>query len=328
MNKIWGMLLLMGFLSFPSILWADTRVAFELSGEWGRGEETSTSMAGSNDTSSDTIGLAGKLYFTPLSNQGEFADDPIELQEFFQHPSSLLLGVLQHAFVTDYSAGDNKIEGNLLIGELTLYTPVDNFATGLDLAYIKGEGDFSFASSNVIGDHEQDGYSVTLNQFLSRHVKLSLNYEKLETTMESNLFAVDVTEKTYGINLTTVLGKAVSLDFAYEKGKSEYVYPGSADNNDLDNSAMSGELGIFFGRQVSLMLGAELEHTEPSDSSANPGAEEDTTTYNAALRVWLNDHFGLEFSAAQSTTEEKDLSSGSIDKTDETIFGTMFMARF
>ena len=258
------------------------------------------------DTKNSLFTVQYTHYFAPLKED----DKPIDLRQFYQHPSTLsvglaFLGMKDKDSTFPGSETDSKGSASVLQFGGEYFFPTN---TGLFLNIGLGGGTYE-QSTGGIADPDTD---VTLSmiglgvrQYLGPNVELHLRYEgsSSEAKQSGSPDRTIDTGVTY-LGARGVIADVVGLMLELGGGKVEDEQGGITIKSDI--AAVNAEIAGYIGKQLSLRLAIAAEEEKVTTSPA--GVEHKTTTARTTLagRYWFSERFGMELPIYAEAIEYKD----------------------
>ena len=243
-------------------------------------------------------------FFTPLKDD----DKPIDLRQFYQHPSTLSAGLAfigmkdkNHAFAgfetdTERSAAVLQFGGEY-------FFPTN---TGLFLNIGFGGGTIDQTVNGVSRPEIDIAHSMLdlgIRQYIVPSVEFHLRYhgESTENTQSGSPDATrDIGVVYFGGR--GVIADVVGLMLEFGGGKREDEFLGTTK---YDIAAVNFEIAGYIGKQLTLRLSLEAEEEKETGMAA--GNEHKITTARTTLagRYWFSERFGMELPIYAESIEEK-----------------------
>jgi hypothetical protein len=274
----------------------------------------------SDVTSSTGVDLNGKLetknslftvqythFFTPLKDD----DKPIDLRQFYQHPSTLSAGlVFIGAKDKDNTFPGSETDSNMSASVLQFggeyFFPTN---TGLFLNIGVGGGTIEQTVAGVSQpdiDLKHSRLDLGVRQYLVPNVELHLRYHGESTKSTQSGFPDETIDSgvTY-LGARGVIADVVGLMLEIGGGKLEDESGGLTIKSDI--AAVNAEIAAYIGKQLSFRLAVAAEEEKMTGTPA--GVEHKTTTARTTLagRYWFSERFGMELPIYVETTEQKDV---------------------
>lgn len=282
--------------------WADVTLELAASGRVSSGEiereRNDQTDPNKDDLSYKGFGGQVSLFLPGLKDGGEYQGEPIALREFLQHPTTLrgFYGVRGRDLEPANSDTTYTRDDTTYGGELALYTPVRNWATGLGGRYQMNTREYS---ADVPGYTKREYDRTTINahftQYLSRFVRLRATYEheEFEKTAPSSEFH-ERKHDLVGGNLKLALGHYVSLEVGAAGGKQKRKLSEGGNDQEWRAGKGTAELGFYFGKYVSLLLGGDVTRFElDEENMGDVEVSETNANAHADLNIWFGEHFGI-----------------------------------
>ena len=266
-------------------------------------------------------------FFTPLKDDGK----PIELRRFYQHPSTLSVGL---AFVgaegkdnTILPGDTSKTNGSMLLLGGEFYLPTN---TALFLNIGAGSG----TAKETIGGTAQPDTDLKMGQFglgvrqyigESFALQLRLASESLESKPSG--LPTDKNDKSVAyLGARGVIADMVGLSLELGGGTRELNAGGAMTKFDV--AAVNFEIAGYIGKHLTVRLGIEAES---EDLQGMPtGIQHLTTTGRTTLaaRYWFSESFGMELPVYSEKVEHKTVFPGGEFKDEVTNGGVGLYAAF
>jgi hypothetical protein len=244
-------------------------------------------------------------FFTPLKDD----EKPIDLRQFYQHPSTLSAGL---AFIGMKDKDntfpgfetDSKASAGVLQFGGEYFFPT---STGLFLSIGLGGGTLEQTVAGVSRpdtDVALSMFDLGVRQYIGQNVALHLRFhgDSTEFTQSGSPDETIDSAVTY-LGVRGVIADVVGLMLEIGGGKVEDEQGGTTDKFDV--AAVNFEIAGYIGKQLTLRLALEAEEEKETGMAA--GNEHKTTTARTTLagRYWFSERFGMELPIYAESTEEK-----------------------
>ena len=243
-------------------------------------------------------------FFTPLKDD----DRPIDLRQFYQHPSTLsaglaFIGMKDKDNTLPGSETDSKASAAVLQFGGEYFFPTN---TGLFLSIGLGGGTIEQTVNEVSRpdiDISHSQLDLGIRQYLVPELELHLRYhgESTESTQSGSPdFTSDLGVVYFGGR--GVIADVVGLTLEFGGGKREDEFLGTTK---YDIAAVNFEIAGYIGKHLTLRLAIEAE--EEKETGLAAGNEHKTTTARTTLagRYWFSERFGMELPIYSESVEEK-----------------------
>ena len=259
------------------------------------------------DTKNSLFTVQYTHFFTPLRDD----DKPIDLRQFYQHPSTLSAGL---AFIgmkdkDSTSPGfetDSKASAALLQFGGEYFFPTN---TGLFLNIGLGGGTLEQTVAGVSRpdtDVALSMFDLGVRQYIGQSVALHLRFHGESTEFTQSGFPDETVDSgvTY-LGGRGVIADVVGLMLEFGGGKVEDEQGGITIKSDI--AAVNFEIAGYIGKQLTLRLAIAAE--EEKMTGAPAGVEHKTTTARTTLagRYWFSERFGMELPLYAESIEQKDV---------------------
>jgi hypothetical protein len=244
-------------------------------------------------------------FFTPLKDDGK----PIDLRQFYQHPSTLsvglaFIGAKDKNYTFPGSETDTKMSASVLQLGGEYFFPTN---TGLFLNVGFGGGTVDRTVAGVSEpeiDIEHSRIDLGVRQYIGPNVELHLRYHG-ESTKNTQSGSADITSDTGVTYLGArgVIADVVGLMLEMGGGTMEDEQGGITLKYDI--AAVNAEIAGYIGKQLSLRLAIEAEETKMTNSPAGVEHKKTIARTTLAGRYWFSERFGMELPIYVETTEEK-----------------------
>lgn len=256
------------------------------------------------DTKNSLFTVQYTHFFTPLKDD----DKPIDLRQFYQHPSTLSAGL---AFIgrkdKDYtnpvSLEDDKASAAVLQFGGEYFFPTN---TGLFLNIGFGGGTIEPKVNGVSQPDIDIAHSMLdlgIRQYIVPSVEFHLRYhgESTENTQSGSPDATrDIGVVYFGGR--GVIADVVGIMLEFGGGKQEIEFLGTTK---YDIAAVNFEIAGYIGKQLTLWLAVEAEEEKETGMAAGNEYKITTTRTTLAGRYWFSERFGMELPIYAESTEEK-----------------------
>ncbi len=256
------------------------------------------------DTKNSLFTVQYTHFFTPLKDD----DKPIDLRQFYQHPSTLSAGLVFigakdkdntfPGFETDSKASAAVLQFG---GEY--FFPTN---TGLFLNIGFGGGTIDQTVNGVSQPEIDIAHSMLdlgIRQYIVPSMELHLRYHG-ESTENTQSGLPDATRDIGVVYFggRGVIADVVGLVLEFGGGKSEVEFMGTTK---YDIAAVNFEIAGYIGKQLTLWLALEAEEEKETGMAA--GNEHKITTARTTLagRYWFSERFGMEVPIYAESSEEK-----------------------
>lgn len=238
-------------------------------------------------------------FFTPLA-----ADDkPIELRQFYQHPSTLSAGLafFGQTATDSTSSIDEKTTGSMLLLGGEYFFPTN---TGLFLNIGAGSGTVKDNTGGPDTDLTHSEVAFGVRQYVVPNVELHLRFTGESTETKPSGFASTTIDRnvTY-LGVRGVIKDVVGLAFELGGGKREDASGGLTITYDI--GAVNLEGAIYVGQELSFRLALEAMVEEMNGMPAGIKHTISTGTTTLAARYWFSERFGMELPIYAETVESK-----------------------
>jgi hypothetical protein len=264
-----------------------------------------TDPEGKIDTKNSLFTVQYTHFFTPLKDD----DKPIDLRQFYQHPSNLSVGLV---FIGEKdkdhtSPGletDSKLGASVLQFGGEYFFPTN---TGLFLNLGLGGGTIERTVAGVSEpdiDIAHSRLDLGVRQYIVPSVELHLRYHGESTENKQSGFPDETIDSgvTY-LGGRAVISDVVGLMLEFGGGKVEDKSGGITIKSDI--AAVNFEIAGYIGKQLTLRLAIGAEEEKMTGTPA--GVEHKTTTARTTLagRYWFSERFGMEVPLYAESIEQK-----------------------
>jgi hypothetical protein len=244
-------------------------------------------------------------FFTPLKDDGK----PIDLWQFYQHPSTLSAGLTFFGGETR----DNSVPGAESKGDLggalfqvggEYFFPTN---TGLFLFFGFGGGTFDETEAGVSQpevDIANSQIDLGVRQYVLPAMELRLRYHGESTENSQSGFPDETIDSgVVYFGGRGVIADVVGLTLEFGGGKVEDEAGGITIKSDL--SAVNFEIAGYIGKHLTLRLAIAAEEEETTEAPA--GVDITTTIARTTLagKYWFSERFGMELPVYAESIEEK-----------------------
>jgi hypothetical protein len=255
------------------------------------------------DTKNSLFTVQYTHFFTPLKDD----DKPIDLRQFYQHPSTLSAGL---AFIGQKDK-DTRIPSDVKGSAGVLQFGGEYFFptnTGLFLNIGFGGGTFEVTEGGVARPDRDVAigmFGLGVRQYLVPNVALHLRLEA-ESTEATQSGSPDRTSDRSVVYFggRGVIADMVGLTLEFGGGKVEDKQGGATIKSDI--GAVNFEIAGYIGKQLTLRLALQAE--EEKETGVPAGEEHKITTARTTLaaRYWFSERFGMELPIYAESIEQKD----------------------
>lgn len=303
-------------LALPSMAVANVWTETRLFGTYATGDrdlQSDWNPDRKEDLNDQRFGGQFTFFFPSVKDADEFEREPVELRTFLQHPCSVSVSGHQRDRTLETAGGDNERKDTRLGGAVELFTPTRNFATGLGASYSVTQREYSSPGGSG-SEYDDTRLRVQFSQYFSRFFRLQLAYlqETAERTDSGSTY--EETANLGELGLKASFGNVVSLELAGGGGAQERGSSGA--NSDFNLARARSELGVYFGRHVSLLLGGSYTYAELDEDDSTTDYTEKGLYYYAQGNVWFGGHFGVRVRLYRDEWESEQDSSGGGQQTD------------
>ena len=258
------------------------------------------------DTKNSLFTVQYTHFFTPLKDD----DKPIDLRQFYQHPSTLsaglaFIGMKDKNSTIPGSEIDSKASAALLQFGGEYFLPTN---TGLFLNIGFGGGTIE-PKVNGVSQPDADVslrmFDLGVRQYIGQNVALHLRFQGESTELtQSGSPDVTIDRGVTYLGARGVIADVVGLMLELGGGKVEDEQGGITIKSDI--AAVNAEIAGYIGKQLSLRLAIAAEEEKVTNSPA--GVEHKTTTARTTLagRYWFSERFGMELPIYAEAIEYKD----------------------
>ncbi|NTW57858.1 MAG: hypothetical protein HGB21_12125 [Nitrospirae bacterium] len=244
-------------------------------------------------------------FFTPLKDD----DKPIDLRQFYQHPSTLsaglvFIGAKDKDNTLPGSATDSKLSAAVLQFGGEYFFPTN---TGLFLNIGLGGGTVERTVNGVSRpdtDIAHSSLDLGVRQYVIPELELHLRYHG-ESTKSTQSGVPDATSDVGVVYFggRGVIADAVGITLELGGGKTEDEQGGSTTKYDI--AAMNFEIAGYIGKHLTLRLAIEAEEEKETGMAAGEEYKITTARTTLAGRYWFSERFGMELPIYAESTEEK-----------------------
>jgi hypothetical protein len=254
------------------------------------------------DTKNSLFSVQYTHFFTPLKDDSK----PIDLRQFYQHPSTLsaglvFIGAKSKDYTDPLSLYDDKVSAAVLQFGGEYFFPTN---TGLFLNIGFGGGTIDETVNGVSQPEIDVAHSrldLGIRQYIVPSVELHLRYHG-ESTENTQSGVPDATSDLGVVYFggRGVIADVVGLTHEFGSGKREDEFIGTTK---YDIAAVNFEIAGYIGKQLRLAL----EDEEEKEAGMAAGNEHKITPARTALagRYWFSERFGMEVPIYAEFIEEK-----------------------
>jgi hypothetical protein len=258
------------------------------------------------DTKNSLFTVQYTHFFTPLKED----DKPIDLRQFYQHPSTLSAGLIfigakDKDSTIPGSETDSKLSASVLQFGGEYFFPTN---TGLFLSVGVGGGTVEQTVAGVAQpdiDLSHSRLDLGVRQYIVPNVELHLRYHGESTENKQSGFA----DETIDSGVTYLGGRAVIADVVglmleFGGGKAEDKFGGTTIKSDI--GAVNFEIAGYIGKQLTLRLAIAAEGEKMTGPPAGEEHKITTARTTLAARYWFSERFGMELPIYAESIERKD----------------------
>lgn len=258
------------------------------------------------DTKNSLFTVQYTHFFTPLKDDAK----PIDLRQFYQHPSTLsaglvFIGAKSKDNTFPGSETDTKVSAAVLQIGGEYFFPT-NTGLFLNLGFGGGTADQTVAGvSQPETDIAHSQLDLGIRQYVIPELEFHIRYHGESTENKQSGFPDDTIDTgIIYLGGRGVIADVVGLTLEFGGGKVEDEQGGLTIKSDI--SAVNFEIAGYIGKQLTLRLAIEAEEEKMTDTP--PGVEHKTTTARTTLagRYWFSERFGVEVPIYAETVEQKD----------------------